>query len=79
MQKNINQDVIKKIEYLREKLHKHNYRYYVLDDPEISDSQYDRMMNDLIGLEKAYPMFTDPVSPSAGGISTCFRFSCHKS
>ncbi len=64
MQQKLMPDVVKKIEELRSKLHKHNYRYYVLNDPEISDSQYDRMMSDLIDLEKAYPVLADPVSPS---------------
>ena len=64
MQQKLMPDVVKKIEDLRVTLHKHNYRYYVLNDPEISDSQYDGMMNDLIDLEKAYPMLADPVSPS---------------
>jgi DNA ligase (NAD+) len=64
MQQKLMPDVVSKIEYLRSELHKHNYRYYVLDDPEISDAEYDRMMHDLIELEKAYPSVADPVSPS---------------
>jgi DNA ligase (NAD+) len=56
--------VIKKIEDLREALHRHNYRYHVLDDPEISDSEYDRMMQALIRLETDYPDFWSPDSPT---------------
>jgi DNA ligase (NAD+) len=56
--------VIKKIEDLRKALHRHNYRYYVLDDPEISDSEYDRMMKELIRLETDYPDLSSPDSPS---------------
>jgi len=64
MQNNITPDIVKKITDLREKLHKHNYRYYILDDPEVSDSRYDRMMRDLIELEKACPAIADPSSPT---------------
>jgi len=59
------QSVIKRIEKLRSGLHRHNYRYYVLDDPEISDAEYDRMMRELISLETAHPEFASPDSPSA--------------
>ncbi|UCG29070.1 MAG: NAD-dependent DNA ligase LigA [Bacteroidales bacterium] len=54
----------KKIEKLREELEKHNYRYYVLSDPAISDFEYDLMMNDLIELEKRFPEFYSEYSPS---------------
>lgn len=56
--------VIKKVEVLRRKLHRHNYRYYVLDDPEISDAEYDRMMQALIDLEALYPDLASPDSPT---------------
>ncbi|MEJ2658811.1 MAG: NAD-dependent DNA ligase LigA [Desulfobacterales bacterium] len=54
----------RRIEELRQALHRHNYRYYVLDDPEISDSEYDRMMQELITLETDYPELSSPDSPS---------------
>jgi len=54
----------KRIEELREALHRHNYRYYVLDDPEISDAEYDRLMLELIKLETDYPELSSPDSPS---------------
>jgi DNA ligase (NAD+) len=54
--------VKKEIEELREKLRYHEYRYYVLDDPEISDAAYDRMMNRLKELEAAYPELVTPDS-----------------
>ncbi len=54
----------RKIESLREKLHRHNYLYYIKDDPEISDSEYDGMMQELIELEKSYPDLSSPDSPS---------------
>ncbi len=52
------------IENLRELLRYHNHRYYVLDDPEISDAEYDSLMQRLIALEEKYPEFKDPNSPS---------------
>src|SRR5437773_1512697 len=54
--------VKKEIEELREKLRYHEYRYYVLDDPEISDAAYDRMMNRLKELEAAHPELVTPDS-----------------
>ncbi len=54
--------VKKEIEDLREKLRYHEYRYYVLDDPEISDAAYDRMMNRLKELETAHPELVTPDS-----------------
>jgi DNA ligase (NAD+) len=54
----------KRIEKLREELNFHNYRYYVLDDPVISDGSYDRLMRDLEGLEKEYPHLITPNSPT---------------
>jgi DNA ligase (NAD+) len=55
-------NVKKEIEELREKLRYHEYRYYVLDDPEISDAAYDRMMNRLKELEAAHPELVTPDS-----------------
>lgn len=52
------------VEQLREALHTHNYRYYVLDNPEIPDVEYDRMMRRLMELEKRYPELVTPDSPS---------------
>ena len=57
--------LIEKIEKLRNALHHHNYRYYVLDDPEVSDAEYDRMMHELIRIEEAHPELVSPDSPSA--------------
>ncbi len=56
--------IIAKVEDLRKRLHHHNYRYHVLDDPEISDAGYDRMMQELIRLEETHPQLTRPDSPS---------------
>ena len=54
-----------RVEFLRSELHRHNYRYFVLDDPEISDAEYDRMMQELISIEQAHPELASPDSPSA--------------
>ena len=54
----------KEIEGLREKLRHHEYRYYVLDDPEISDAAYDKLMQKLQALESAYPELITPESPT---------------
>jgi DNA ligase (NAD+) len=58
------------IEELRDKIRHHDYRYYVLDDPEVSDAGYDRLMNRLKELEAANPSLVTPDSPTArvGGI-----------
>jgi DNA ligase (NAD+) len=52
------------IENLRKSIEYHNHRYYVLDDPGISDTEYDRLMRELSGLETAYPEFFDNNSPT---------------
>ncbi len=57
-------NIIKKIEELREKIRYHNYRYYVLDDPTVSDTEYDQLMRDLIELENKYPQYISPSSPT---------------
>jgi len=54
----------KKIEALREKIRHHEYRYYVLDDPEISDADFDLLMNELKRLEAQHPALVTPDSPT---------------
>ncbi|HKV03694.1 MAG TPA: NAD-dependent DNA ligase LigA [Candidatus Acidoferrales bacterium] len=54
----------KDIEALREKIRRHEYLYYVLDEPEITDSDFDRMMNRLKELEAAHPGLVTSDSPS---------------
>jgi DNA ligase (NAD+) len=53
-----------KINAIREKLNHHNYLYYVQSNPEITDEEYDRLMRELIELEKKNPSLYDPMSPS---------------
>ena len=53
-----------KIEKLRETIREHEYRYYVLDDPKISDAAFDKLMNQLKALEAKYPDLVTPDSPT---------------
>jgi len=57
-------DLAKKVEALREQIRHHEHRYYVLDDPEISDAEFDRMMNALKKLEAEHPDHITPDSPT---------------
>ena len=57
-------DISKKIELLREQIRHHEYRYYALDDPEISDAEFDKLMQQLIDLEAAHPELVTPDSPT---------------
>lgn len=53
-----------KIENLRKELHQHNYNYYILDQTTISDFEFDQKLKELQELEKSYPEFFDPNSPT---------------
>jgi DNA ligase (NAD+) len=57
-------DFEKKIEALRDKIRHHEYRYYVLDDPEISDAEFDQLMIQLKKLEAEHPTLITPDSPT---------------
>ena len=57
-------NIKKRIENLREKIRHHDYQYYVLDNPEVSDKEYDDLIHQLINLEKDYPQFKSPDSPT---------------
>src|ERR1700689_2257657 len=54
----------KKIEALREKIRHHEYRYYVLDKPELTDADFDKLMNELKRLEAEHPELVTPDSPT---------------
>lgn len=56
--------VRQRIEELRKEIEFHNYRYYVLDSPVISDAEYDRLYRELLELEEAHPEFITPDSPT---------------
>ena len=70
----IPQQAKEEIESLREELDGHNYRYYILDTPTISDKEFDEKLRRLSDLEKQYPEFDDPDSPThrVGGQVTKF-------
>jgi len=57
-------DIQKKIDALRDKIRQHEYRYYVLDDPEISDAEFDKLMEQLKHLEAEHPDLITPDSPT---------------
>ncbi len=55
---------LQRIKELREQINHHNYFYYVLDSPEISDAEYDRLFDELVELEAKYPQLVAPDSPT---------------
>ena len=57
-------DVVKRVEQLRRLINYHNYRYYVLAQPEISDEEYDLLFRELQQLEQQYPELITPDSPT---------------
>src|ERR1041385_2867599 len=71
----------KRIEKLSEDINEHNHKYYVLDNPTISDFEFDKMLEELIRLEKEFPEFLSPQSPSqrvGGTITKSFKTVKHK-
>ncbi len=56
--------VKREIADLRRQIEKHNFQYYVLDDPQLSDAEYDRLFQRLVKLEREYPEFASPESPT---------------
>jgi len=67
---------LQQIESLREELHQHNYNYYVLNAPTISDYEFDMKLKELQVLETEHPEFFDPLSPTqrvGSDINTAFR------
>ena len=57
-------EIIKELDHLREKIRYHNHRYYVLDDPEISDAEYDKIFQRVLELERQHPELVTPDSPT---------------
>ena len=73
--------VKEKIENLRKELHQHNYNYYVLDNPTISDFEFDEKLRELQTLEAANPEFYDPNSPTVrvgGEVTKVFPTVSHE-
>jgi hypothetical protein len=56
----------RRVEELRDLINHHNYRYHVLDDPEVSDAEYDELMRELRKFEEEFPEFITPDSPTSG-------------
>jgi len=69
-----------RIDYLKDELNKHNHNYYVLDNPTISDYEYDMMFSELKKLETEHPELKTPDSPTqrVGSISTGFEEYKHE-
>ncbi len=73
-------DVARRARELRELIENHNYRYYVLDDPEIPDAQFDELMRELQQIESGHPELADSDSPTqrvGGQASREFREVVH--
>lgn len=71
----------KRIVFLRDELEKHNFNYYVLSTPQISDFEYDLLMQELDALEKKYPEFADSQSPTqkvGSDLKTEFEQAAHR-
>lgn len=69
-----------RIDFLRNELNKYSYNYYVLDNPLISDFEYDKLFSELKDLEEKYPQYITSDSPTqrVGGISSTFEEVKHK-
>ena len=71
-----------RIDALREELHAHNHRYYVLAEPSISDREFDALLEELSALEAAHPEWDDPTSPTrrvGGDLTDKFEKVAHQS
>ena len=74
-------EIKEKIKQLREALHEHNYLYYILDAPKITDFEFDQLLKTLQDLERQYPEFFDPNSPTqrvGGGVTKNFKTQAHR-
>ena len=70
-----------RVKEITELLEKYNYEYYVLDNPSVSDAEYDRLMQELIALETKYPELKSPLSPTqrvGGMVQDEFKKITHK-
>lgn len=76
------QEAHNRIEFLTSEINKHNYLYYHQAQPEISDYEFDLLLNELISLEKQFPQFLDPNSPTqrvGGSVTKEFQSVRHSS
>ena len=75
------EEIKQRILLLQQSLHKHNHRYYVLDNPTISDFEFDHLLKELLVLEEKHPEFLDINSPTkrvGGGITKSFKTEAHR-
>ena len=73
-------NIEEQIKHLTEEINQHNYNYYMLDNPTISDYDFDQLLNQLIMLEKQYPEYALPDSPTqrvGGSVTKQFRTVKH--
>ena len=74
-------EIKEKIKRLRDALHEHNYLYYMLDAPKITDFEFDQLLKTLQDLERQYPEYFDPNSPTqrvGGGVTKNFNTQAHR-
>ncbi|OGG56294.1 MAG: DNA ligase (NAD(+)) LigA, partial [Candidatus Handelsmanbacteria bacterium RIFCSPLOWO2_12_FULL_64_10] len=74
-------EVHERVQDLRRQIEYHNYRYYTLDEPEISDGEYDQLYVELLALEAAHPELVTPDSPTqrvGGGTQSAFQVVEHR-
>ena len=75
------EEIKQRILLLQQSLHTHNHRYYVLDDPTITDFEFDHLLRELLVLEQKYPEFLDINSPTqrvGGDITKSFKTEAHR-
>jgi len=74
-------EVSSRVQELREAIKKHDYRYYVLDDPAITDAEYDRLLTELLAWEEQFPELVTPDSPTlrvSGAVRSGFTTLTHR-
>lgn len=72
---------LQRIQELRQQLNEHNHNYYVLNQPTISDQEFDSLMRELQDLEQSYPQYADPLSPTqrvGSDINKAFKQVVHR-
>ncbi len=77
----VDQAVVDKVQALRAELDHHNYQYYVLDNPQVTDQYYDQLLRQLQALEAEYPQLITPDSPTqrvGGAVAAQFESVAHE-
>lgn len=71
--------IVERAEKLRQQINHHNYLYYVMDQPAISDAEYDKLMRELMHIESKYPELSSPDSPTQRvGVAPQSEFATHE-